>query len=132
MSLSCWKALGSPELIPSNTLLTSFDGRSFLPHGILPAFEIKLEGKAVSVEVEVIDVMLDYNLLLGRSWTYAMSTIASVVLWVVVFQHKGKLITVDQLSFTWKGHMETNESTVPLVDQVKTASESLEAGIYSS
>ena len=42
MSLSCWKALGSPELVPSNTLLTSFDGRSFRPHGILPAFEIKL------------------------------------------------------------------------------------------
>ena len=47
MSLSCWKALGSPELVLSNTLLTAFDGRSFCPHGILPAFEIKLAGKAV-------------------------------------------------------------------------------------
>ena len=28
MSLSCWKALGSLELVPSNTLLTDFDGRS--------------------------------------------------------------------------------------------------------
>ena len=45
MSLSCWKALGSPELVPSNTLLTAFDGRSFHPHGILPNFEIKLAGK---------------------------------------------------------------------------------------
>ena len=26
MSLACWKALGSPELVPSNTLLTAFDG----------------------------------------------------------------------------------------------------------
>ena len=49
ISLSCWKALGSPELVPSNTLPTVFDGRSFCPHGILPAFEIKLVGKAVSV-----------------------------------------------------------------------------------
>ena len=64
MSLTCWKALGSPELVPSNTLLTAFDGRSFCPHGILPAFEIKLAGKAVSIEVEVIDAPLDYNLLL--------------------------------------------------------------------
>ena len=59
MSLTCWKALGSPELVPSNTLLIAFDGRSFRPHGILPAFEIKLAGKAVSVEVEVIDAPLD-------------------------------------------------------------------------
>ena len=44
MSLSCWKAFGSPELVPSNTLLTAFDGRSFRPHGILSAFEIKLAG----------------------------------------------------------------------------------------
>ena len=67
MSLSCWKALGSPELVPSNTLLTTFDKMSFHPHGILPDFEIKLAGKAVSIEVEVIDAPLDYNLLLGRS-----------------------------------------------------------------
>ena len=121
-SLSCWKALRSPKLVPSNTLFTAFDGRSFHPHGILPAFEIKLVGKAVSVEVEVIDAPLDYNLLLGRSWTYAMCAIASVVLRVVVFPHEGKLVTVDQLSFTRKGRMETNESTMPLVDQVKPAS----------
>ena len=100
ISLPCWKALGSPELVPSNTLLTAFDGRSFHPHGILPDFEIKLEGKSVSVEVEVIDAPLDYNLLLGRSWTYAMSAIALAVLRVVVFPHEGKLVTVDQLSLT--------------------------------
>ena len=99
-----------------NTLQTAFDGRSFRSHGILQPFEIKLARKAVSVEVEVIDAPLDYNLLLGRSWTYSMSAIASTVLWVVVFPHEGKLVTVDQLSFTRKGHMETNESTVPLVD----------------
>ena len=87
MSLSCWKALGSPELVPSNTLLIAFDRRSFGPHGILPAFEINLVAKAVSVEVEVIDASLDYNLLLGRSWTYAMSAIASIILRVVVFPH---------------------------------------------
>ena len=49
----------------------------------------------MSVEVEVIDAPLDYNLLLGRSWTYAMSSIASVVLCVVVFPHEGKLVTID-------------------------------------
>ena len=112
-SLSCWKAVGSPKLVPSNTLLTAFDGRLSNPHGILPDFEIKLAGKAVSVEVEVIDAPLDYNLLLGRSWTYHMCTISSVILRVVVFPHEGKLVTIGQLSFTRKGHMETNDSTVP-------------------
>ena len=116
MFLSCWKALRSPDLVPSNTLLTTFDRRSFRPHGILPAFEIKLAGKAVSLEVEVIDAPLDYNLLLGRSWTYATSAIASAVFQVVVFPHKGKLVIIDQLIFTRKGRMESNESTVPLVD----------------
>src|SRR5713226_4179812 len=62
MSLACWKALRSPKLVPSNTLLTAFDGISFHLHVFLLAFEIKLVGKAVSVEVEVIDAPLDYNL----------------------------------------------------------------------
>ena len=53
----------------------------------------------MSIEVEVIDAPLDYNLLLGRSWTYAMSAIALAVFRVVVFPHEGKLVTVDQLSF---------------------------------
>ena len=38
MSISCWKDMGSPELVTSNTLLTSFEGRSFHTHGILPYF----------------------------------------------------------------------------------------------
>ena len=69
------------------TYFIAFDGRSFHLHGILPAFKIKLAGKAVSVEVEVIDAHLDYNLLLGRSWNYVMSAIASTVFQVVVFPH---------------------------------------------
>ena len=49
--------------------------------------------------------VLDYNLLLGKTWTYAMSTITSVAFQVVVFPHEGKLVTIDQISFTRKGHM---------------------------
>jgi hypothetical protein len=40
MSLSCWKYIDSPELTPSPTLLTTFDGHSFQPHGILSSFPI--------------------------------------------------------------------------------------------
>ena len=45
-----------------------------------------------------------------------MSAVALAVLRVVVFPHEGKLVTVDQLDFTRKGRLESNESTVPLVD----------------
>ena len=58
----------------------------------------------------MIDSPLDYNLLLGRSWTYTMCDIPSTILRFVVFLHEGKLVTVDQLSFTQKGRLETNES----------------------
>ena len=61
-----------------------------------------------------------------------MYAIASSILQVVVFLHEEMLVTVDQLSFTRKGRMETNESIVPLVDQVKPISESSGARMYSS
>ena len=61
-----------------------------------------------------------------------MSTIASAIFRVVFFPHEGKLVTIEQLSFTRKGCMESNESTVPLVDQDKTVAERLGAGMYAS
>ena len=65
MSLSCWKGLGSPELSQSATMLTAFDGRSFWLHRIIPSLKVQLGGKTIAIEVEVVDVPLDYNLLLG-------------------------------------------------------------------
>ena len=64
MSLACWKGLGSPELSKSATMLTNFDGRSFRPHGNLPSLKVRLGGKTITIEVEVVDVPLDYNILL--------------------------------------------------------------------
>ena len=49
MSLSCWKGLGSPEMSKSTTMLTTFDGRSFRPHGILPSLKVHLGGKTVAI-----------------------------------------------------------------------------------
>ena len=67
MSLSCWKGLGSLELSKSGTMLTAFYGRSFRPHWILPSLKFRLGGKTVTIEAEVVDAPLDYNLLLGRN-----------------------------------------------------------------
>jgi hypothetical protein len=77
MSLACWKAIGQPELSPSPTLLTAFDGRSFRLHDIIPSFPVQLGGKTLCIEV--VDAPIDYNLLLGRSWTYAMQAVVARV-----------------------------------------------------
>jgi hypothetical protein len=51
MSLACWKAIGQPVLSPSPSILTTFNGHSFRPHGIIPSFPIQLGGKIVCVKV---------------------------------------------------------------------------------
>jgi hypothetical protein len=99
MSLSCWKSLGSPQLTTSQTILKYFDGHFFKPHGILTSLSIELGGKTVSVEVEVVDATLDYNMLLGRTWFYAMKVVASTVFHVICFPHQGKIVTIDQLDY---------------------------------
>jgi hypothetical protein len=115
MSLACWKAIGQPALSPSPTLLTAFDGHSFRPHGIIPSFPVQLGGKTMCVEVEVVDASLDYNLLLGRSWTYAMQAVVATVFWVLLFPHEGRIVTIDQLSFS---HPDPSlgASAVPMID----------------
>jgi hypothetical protein len=115
MSLACWKAIGQPALSPSPTLLTAFDGHSFRPHGIVPSFPVQLGGKTVCVEVEVVDAPLDYNLLLGQSWTYAMQAVVATVFRVLLFPHEGRIVTIDQLSFS-RPDPALGASTVPMID----------------
>jgi hypothetical protein len=99
MSLTCWKAIGSPSLNESQNTLKAFNGSGFKPYGVLPSLPITLEGKTVQVEVEVFDAPLDYNLLLGRSWINSMCAVVSTLFRVVHFPHQGKVVTVDQLAF---------------------------------
>ena len=79
MSQACWLALGSPTLSPPSNSLKAFDGHTFLPKGYLASFLLTLSGKMITVDVEVVDHHLDYNLLLGRSCSYAMIAIVSSV-----------------------------------------------------
>ena len=67
MSSACWKGIGSPTLSKYVNILTTFDGISFRLHGILPSLEVQLGGKTLAIEIKVVDVPLDYNLLLGRN-----------------------------------------------------------------
>jgi hypothetical protein len=59
MYLSCWKGLKSPALNKSSTMLRTFDGLGFHPHGLLQSLAIQLGGKTVTVDVEVVDAPLD-------------------------------------------------------------------------
>ena len=95
LSLSCWKALGSLELVTSPTTLKAFDGLGFQPHGLISTLAVELGGKTVSIQVEAVDAPLDYNLLLGRNWFYAMNAIASIVFRTVQFLHLGRIVTID-------------------------------------
>ena len=79
LSLSCWKAIGSPKLVTSPTTLKSFDGQGFHPHGLISALAVELGGKTISIQVEVVDTPLDYNLLLGRNWFYSMTVVTSMI-----------------------------------------------------
>jgi hypothetical protein len=99
MFVTCWKAIGSPPLTKSHNMLKAFNGSGFKPYDVLPSLPITLEGKTVNVEVEVFDVPLDYNLLLGRSWIDSMHVVVSTIFSVVHFPHQGKVIMVDQLAF---------------------------------
>jgi hypothetical protein len=67
------------------------------------------------VEVEVVDAPIDYNLLLGRSWTYAMQAVVATIFRVLLFPHEGRIVTIYQLSFS-RLDPALGASTVPMVD----------------
>ena len=85
MSLNFWLLLCSPHLSQSSTTLKAFDGRTYKPCGIINNLHVKLGEKKMNVEVEVVDGSLDYNILLGRPWVYAMNVIVSTYFRMIAF-----------------------------------------------
>jgi hypothetical protein len=132
MSLVCWKALDSLTLSKSSNTLSTFDGHSFRPHGILPTFLVLLGGKTVEVEVEVVDAHLEYNLLLGRNWTYAMIFIVSFIFCTLWFTHEGDIVTIDQLSFAYSIPNASPGQSIPVIDNSRPTTENIRVGMYSS
>ena len=115
LSLSCWKSIGSPELVTSPMTLKSFDGQGFQSHGIIPSLSVELGGKTVSIQVEVVDVPLDYNLLLGRNWFYAMTVVTSTVFQTIQFLHLGRIVTIDQLNFCTSDVTTPTDNNIPML-----------------
>jgi hypothetical protein len=105
MSKSVWQKLGSPKLLPYAITLRAYDGRSASPEGIFQNVPIELGGKTVLIDIEVIEAPLEYNILLGRTYMYAMKVVASSIFRTIMFPHNGKIVTIDQVT-----HYEPNPS----------------------
>jgi hypothetical protein len=105
MSKTVWQKLGSPELIPFAITLRAYDGRPSSPEGLFQNVPVELGGKTILIDIEVIDAQIDYNILLGCSYMYAMKAVASSVFSTIMFPHNGKIVTIDQVS-----HYEPNPS----------------------
>jgi hypothetical protein len=99
LSSIAWQALGCPPLAPVTQNLLAFNRRTSQPLGTLPQFPVTLGGKTVFIDVMVVQDPLDFSLLLGRDYVYAMKAIVSTLFRVISFPHDGRVVTVDQLSF---------------------------------
>jgi hypothetical protein len=132
MSLIYWKSLSFLTLSKSSNMLTSFDDHSFHPHGILPAFPVQIGGKMVEVEVKVVDVPLDYNLLLGYNWTYDMVVIVSFIFCTLCFPHEGNIVMIDQLSFAYASPNAFVGSSIPVIDNYQPTTRNGGVRMYSS
>jgi hypothetical protein len=99
LSSLAWKALGYPQLVSITQTLFYFNRRTNHPLGILPQFPVTLGGKTVFIDVMVVQDPLDFDLLLGRDYVYAMKAIVSTLFHVICFPHDGRMVTIYQLSF---------------------------------
>jgi hypothetical protein len=99
LSSVAWYTLGCPQLAPVTQNLLAFNRRTSQPLRILPQFPVTLGGKTVFTNVMVVRDPLDFSLLLGRDYVYAMKAIVSTLFRVIYFLHNGRIVTIDQLSF---------------------------------
>jgi hypothetical protein len=99
LSSVAWYDLGCPQLASITHSLLSFNKGTSQPLGILPHFPITLGGKTVFIDVMVVRDPLNFSLLLGWDYVYAMKATVSTLFCVISFPHDGRIVTIDQLSF---------------------------------
>jgi hypothetical protein len=129
LSSIAWKSLGYPQLVSVTQTMFAFNRRTNHPLGILPQFPVTLGGKTIFIDVMVVQDPLDFDLLLGRYYVYAMKSIVSTFIRVISFPHDGRMVTIDQLSFvgpdltinpmtSLNGSYQQSLSTLPQVNYV--------------
>ena len=67
--------------------------------GILTQTPTTLGGKTVLVDFMVIKDPLDFNMLLGCDYVYAMQAVVSTFFHVMYFNHGEEIVTIDYLDF---------------------------------
>jgi hypothetical protein len=115
MSKTVWQKLGSSELTPSAITLRAYDRQPSSPEGLLQNVPVELGGKTILIDIEVIDVTLDYNILFGRSYMYAMKEVASSIFQTIMFPHNGKIVTIDQVSYYEPNPSINVDNILPLI-----------------
>jgi hypothetical protein len=94
-----WWNLGSPELFPSIITLLAYDDHSSHPKGLFQNVLNGLGGKMVLIDLEVVDSPLDYNIIPGCCYMYAMKVILSLIFCTMMFPCEGKSIFLYQLMY---------------------------------
>jgi len=115
MSIVIWKQLKSPKLSPSTITLRAWDKNSSQPLSMYHNYLLTLTGKTIHVNIEVIDAPLDYNILLGCTYTYDMLAIASAIFRKMCFPHEWKIVTTDQLNYYKETFMTSPKSIISSV-----------------
>jgi hypothetical protein len=88
-----------------------------------------LGGNIVSVDVEVVDAPLDYNLLLGRIWLYSMIFVTSSMFICVQFPHQAKIVTIDQLDYCSPNARTLDANNIPFLGDSNITYKSVGVGI---
>jgi hypothetical protein len=126
MSVTCWKAIGSPALTESHNTLKSFNGTRFKPYGVLPSLSIMLEGKVLLLRLRSL-----MHLSITTFYLVVVGSIPCVQLFllffcVIRFPHQGKVVTVDQLSFF---NSDSCTSNVPFIVKTPPSYENVGVGL---
>jgi len=67
--------------------------------GVFPQFPITLGENIILINMMVVDRPLDFNMLLGHDYFYAMNDVVSSLFQVMCFTHKGNIVTIDHLAY---------------------------------
>ena len=60
---------------------------------------------------------LDYNLLLGINWFYAMTVVVAMVFRTLQFPHLGNIVTIDQIDFCTRDVTTPMANNIPMLGQ---------------
>ena len=86
----------------------------------------------MSIEVEVVDVPLIYNLLLSHNCIYAMKSIMSSIFPIICFPFEDQLVTIDDMSIDASNSIASSRSTIPSIDNSHSTTKNVGFGMYTS